>query len=277
MKKEIKVTLISALLALIIQLVSTTLFSFWLGNNGELIFSSSKIQNGYLNTIILKNMQSNMYLKNIDIIVDSNIDIVENDNLIGNAKIEDNKITIDEINPKETVNLTFITTKKLEENNIKIINSAKIGMEYFNDKQNISQRILILSVIYFIINFLVSYFFNNINKKEKEKLNIRVTSAEKKMKELEDDAEKFHNEIITKAKNLELLKQVYLNDIKDMEKEVCFYRRVILKKLSKQINKKEIEGIILKIIKNFSKKNHREFNYSHIDELIKILELNDDK
>ena len=277
MNKEIKIALISAILALIIQLVATTLYSFWLGNDGELIFSSSKIQNGYLNTIILKNMQSNAYLKNIDIIVDYNIEVIKNDNLMKNVKIEDNKIIIDEVNPKETVNLTFITTKKLEENNIKIINSAKIGVEYFNDKQNISKRIFILSFIYFIINFLISCFFNNANKKEKEKLKNKISMTENRITILEDSEQKFHNEIITNTKNLELVKQFYLNEIKDMEKEVCFYRRLVLKKLSKQINKKEVEKIILEIIKSFSKKNHREFNYSNIDELIKLLELNDDK
>lgn len=66
-------------------------------------------------------------------------------------------------------------------------------------------------------------------------------------------------------------KTVYLKEMNDMEKEVKFYQQIILKCVNKGLSKSELESLISKELKTFTRKKMKHLSYNDIYKIVNEL------
>ena len=182
MHKEIKGALLSTIISILLPAIFTLVMTFVLGNQGEIIYSSILIEDKYINNITIKNMQKNEYLNNLSILINEEVDVKDNIVFVNgkNNKIEKNSIELKKIKPKEVVNISFETDKKIDAENLFLIKSKqKIGVENFNKKENLNIYLFILLGFYCVVNFII-YLIGNIKENKRyENYNKKLEKAEK--------------------------------------------------------------------------------------------------
>lgn len=165
------------------------------GPKASIEFASVKIENEkYFNTVLVKNLQYHKYLKNIEFIVDSDI---KKELLLINGKTIDNKkiIVLNKLKPRNITTINFVTNKKINQNNFSLIkNGQKIDFNYFNNRNNLDLRFIIIIIICMLVNIFISTY---------------------KSKRLDDKEITVPEEII------------YSDEIVDLEEDNNFYKRIL--------------------------------------------------
>lgn len=253
-----KMVIKNSIIETIITVVLTFIFAWINGQKASIELASVKmVDRNYYNTILIKNLQNSEYLKDIEFVIDSKIDVIsilENGEMINNS----NKIKIKEQVPQNVITINFITSEKMSKNNLMIIkNNQKIEYNYFNDRKNINLYVVIVIVIYALIDFIISLFTDSRQKKRIEKYNKDLEKTEEKAKIAEE-------KILDIEKTIAVRKIVYLKELNDMEKEVSFYQKLLLKQFNNKITKEELEKLITKELKLFSKKKMKSLNYEDV-------------
>ena len=169
MTKEIKSAFFSAALSIILSALATFVITFVLGNQGEILYSSILVKEKYINNITIKNMQSNEYLKSFNLLLDEKIKVKDNTIYINGEHylVENNNIELDKLKPKEVINISFETNEAINDKNLLIAKSQqRIGIESFNQKENLNIYWFILLICYGFVNF-IAYLVNNIKENKR--------------------------------------------------------------------------------------------------------------
>lgn len=267
MFKEIKGSLIAAIISFILTIILTFLMNFILGNQGEIVYSSILKDGQYINTIMVKNMQNHEYLNNINFVMDSEIDILNNIVFINGKenKIDNNTIILNDVNPSESLIITFKTTEIINNKNLFLVkNNQRIEIENFNEKENNNIYFILLVGFYCLINFILSIKNDLKAKKRNDETNKKLDEAQKQSEICEEKIDKL-------IKEEKVNKSVYLKEMNDMEKEIEFYQQIILKCANKEISKVELEKIISKELKTFTRKKMKYLSYSDIYKIVNEL------
>lgn len=264
MHKEIKGALLSTIISILLPAIFTLVMTFVLGNQGEIIYSSILIEDKYINNITIKNMQKNEYLNNLSILINEEVDVKDNIVFVNgkNNKIEKNSIELKKIKPKEVVNISFETDKKIDAENLFLIKSKqKIGVENFNKKENLNIYLFILLGFYCVVNFII-YLIGNI------KENKRYENYNKKLEKAEKSSESCEKEIKELIKKENVNRTIFVKEMNDMEKELKFYQQIILKCVNKEMTKSELENLISKNLKTFNKKKIKHLSYNDLYQMV---------
>ena len=250
MGKEIVKTLVTTLVTAIITLFASFIIGYFNNPSVKVTYGYSKINDdSYVNTIMIKNIKKDAYIKNFNAILDSSIKVQEV--LLNNEsiKIDDNTINIDSIKPNDTITLSIITNKKTSEDDYNFVNNdKKVQKEYFNKYTNVPLYTLLIIFIYAIINFLISLRNDYDNVKIKEQYDLIIS-------DLRNDANNTEERVNKLFKESNAHKTLYIKEMSDMERELDFYKSVIIKICGKELKKEELESIVSKNIKTFSKRN----------------------
>lgn len=263
MKNEYKSLIISAVLPLILSLLGQFLFTYFFGDEGKVQIINSVLENETYQTIIsIKNMKQDEYLKDIEVILDSNIEIISAE--INGIFVKE-ELIFKEISPNTISTLIVISEQELTEDDITIVkNGSKITIENFNKATNYKIMYLVIAITYFIINFVLCIWLDLKNKKVRDEIN-------KQNEEIQDKADKCEMKLQQLLKEEKVNKTIYLKEMNDMEKEVEFYQQLILKCVNKEISKTELETIISKELKTFTRKKMKHLSYSDIYKIINDL------
>lgn len=153
MKNEYKSLILSAILPLILSLLGQFLFIYFFGDDGKVEIVGNVLNAENYQTIIsVKNMSNDEYLKNIEIILKGNVEVI---NAEINGEQVDQNLNFGEISPKSVSTLIIISKQELTKDNITIIkNGSKITIENFNNVTNYKLMYLLIVLSYFIINFI---------------------------------------------------------------------------------------------------------------------------
>ena len=257
--KEYILALIAPIVTLIYSLITPYLF----GTNGYIEYVSKMIENErYQNTIFVKNMRKNEYLKKIDFVVSSEIkidDLIVNDN---KTDAINNTIAIFDILPQDVSIISFITNKKLNNNNLHVVkNNQTIDISYFNNIGNVNIKIFIIVLIYALINIIFAYL-------SKRRMNNYKLEYEKIMNNQEEKIVDLESKMAAIIKEEKTIKAVNIKEMSDFERELEFYKSVILKICNKNMTKNELENEISKSLKTFSKKKFKYLNYNDVYNII---------
>lgn len=263
MKNEYKSLIISSVLPLVLSLLGQMFFLYFFGDEGKMqIVSSVLTDENYQTIISLKNMNDDEYLKNVEIIIDNEVEVIAAEI---NGEHVDEELNFSEISPKSVSTLIIISEQELTEDDITIIkNGSKITIENFNNVTNYKLIYLLIALTYFIINMVMCLWIDSKNKK-------RVIETNKQIEETKKKAD------ICEAKSQQLLKEervnktIYLKEMSDMEKEVQFYQQIILKCVNKEITRTELEKIISKELKTFTRKKMKHLSYNDVYKIVNEL------
>lgn len=267
MFNQIKDSLISAIITAIITLISTVIISFLNGNQGELVFSSTLNNGRYINTFMFKNMQRSEYLKEINLLIDSDINIFDNIIYINGVKqqISDNKIVLDNIKPEKTISFVFYTDEIVDDNKMFLVkNKQKIELQNFNKRKNLNGYVLLIVAIYCLINFVLSAKSEIKIKKIRDEIKQNLKNTTNKLDITEEKIYKLN-------RNIDIHKTIFLKEMDEMERELNFYQKLLLKNTDKSITKEELEKMISKELKTFSKKKFKRLSYEDVYSVVKTL------
>lgn len=263
MWKEIRSSFFGALITAVITMCITLGVNYFSSPNAKVLIAYSSIEDGnYINSILVKNINKDEYLNEFDIIVDSKINIY--DVTVNNNKFsfENNTIRINSINPNDVVVLTLKTSKEIKKDYLTIAkNNQKFEIDYFNNYKNLSFYTIILVFVYAILNFLFSLRHDISNAKIKKE-------NDEKNKEIKATLDK-NEEIIQKIeKKADAFKSLYIKEMDGMERELQFYQKLLTKACNEKITKDELEKLISKELKTFSKKKFKHLNYGDVYRII---------
>lgn len=264
MTKEIKSAFFSAALSIILSALATFVITFVLGNQGEILYSSILVKEKYINNITIKNMQSNEYLKSFNLLLDEKIKVKDNTIYINGEHylVENNNIELDKLKPKEVINISFETNEAINDKNLLIAKSQqRIGIESFNQKENLNIYWFILLICYGFVNF-IAYLVNNI--KENKRYDTYHKTLEE-VKKKSDFCEKRAEELLKKEN---INKTIYIKEMNDMEKELKFYQQIILKSTNEKMTKSELETLISKSLKTFNKTKIKHLSYNDLYKIV---------
>lgn len=264
MTKEIKSAFFSAALSIILSALATFVITFVLGNQGEILYSSILVKEKYINNITIKNMQSNEYLKSFNLLLDEKIKVKDNTIYINGEHylVENNNIELDKLKPKEVINISFETNEAINDKNLLIAKSQqRIGIESFNQKENLNIYWFILLICYGFVNF-IAYLVNNI--KENKRYDTYHKTLEE-VKKKSDFCEKRAEELLKKEN---INKTIYIKEMSDMEKELKFYQQIILKSTNEKMTKSELETLISKSLKTFNKTKIKHLSYNDLYKIV---------
>ena len=267
MLKEIKGSLIAAIISFVLTIILTFFMNFILGSQGEIIYSSILKDEQYINIIMVKNMQKNEYLKNVNFVIDSETDVLNNIVFINGKenKIDNNIIELNDINPNKTLIITFETTELVSNKNLFLVkNDQRIEIENFNEKKNNNIYFILLIGFYCLVNFLLSIKNDLKAKKRDDETNKQLEEAQKKSEICDEKIDKL-------IKEERVNQTVYLKEMNDMEKEVKFYQQIILKCVNKEISRVELEKIISKELKTFTRKKMKHLSYNDVYKIVNEL------
>lgn len=254
MREDIKSILLNAALTLVVSALLQGLTVYIFHNDGIIELSSSKIEDGkYENVISIKNMSNSKYMKQFELLINDDI------------KTEENKIIVEKIEPSKIKNIVFYSNKIVLKKDITIVNNnMRIEIDSLNEYTDYKIRYLVLILIYIGINSIIIICSYSKYNKEKE-LN---------KKEM-DSVEKEHAELLEKVEKLEektdVLKIAHSMECSDLEKENEFYKSICLKLVGNSFSKEELEKLVRKELKTFSKKNIEHMNYNDIISISTLL------
>lgn len=263
------------LLGPISTVIFSILYSFFFGNLAHIEYTTNYIEEDSYQTIFLiKNLQKTEQLKDINIVFNKECDL--NTLFIDGKenKIIDNTLTIKNINPNSVKTIIIYSKQKIKKEDINFIkNNQKIQISYFNNLKNTNWQILIMAAFYAIINVICTYFLiKNQNKKAAEtiKSNDEIRKVlEKTEVKLNENEKHLYNTI----KKMDLHKALHIKEMAQMEKELAFYQKLLLKKYNDKLSKDELEKIISKELGTFNKKKFKHLSYNDLYKIIESIEL----
>ena len=263
MWKEIRSSIISAVITIIITGIGSVIVSYYNSPAAKVTLGYFKIDNeNYVNSIMIKNVKKDEYLNEFDIIVDSNIQI--NDVKINEKKIsvKDNIVKVNSLNPDSSIIVWISTNSKLDKNNTYFAkNGQKFDLNYFNEYTNIYLYTIVMIIIYAIINFLISLKQDIANARIMKDNNERKNKIEEMLQKNEEYLQK-----IVKKSNAQ--KTLYIKEMSDMERELNFYKNIIINICSEKITKEELENLISRKLKTFTKKHVKHLSYEDVYNII---------
>ena len=260
MKNEYKSLIIGAILPLILSLLWQVLFVYFFCAEGKIQIVNTVLENKNYQTIIsIRNMKKDEYLKNIEFILDDNIEIIDVEK---NGETIKGKIIFQEISPNSISTLIINSKQKLTEDDITIIkNGSRITVEYFNKTTNYKIIYLVIAITYFVINLAMSIWLDSKNKKTRDEI-------KKENEKIKNKADECENKLHQLLKEERANKTVYLKEMNDMEKEVKFYQQIILKCINKGMGKEDLEKLISKELKTFTRKKMKYLSYDDIYKIV---------
>ena len=176
--------------------------------------------------------------------------------------VENNNIELDKLKPKEVINISFETNEAINDKNLLIAKSQqRIGIESFNQKENLNIYWFILLICYGFVNF-IAYLVNNI--KENKRYDTYHKTLEE-VKKKSDFCEKRAEELLKKEN---INKTIYIKEMNDMEKELKFYQQIILKSTNEKMTKSELETLISKSLKTFNKTKIKHLSYNDLYKIV---------
>ena len=180
MKEDVKHSLIGAILTFFVTIILQYFVLLIGGDDGKIILINNKLVDDKYQTIIaLKNMNSNEYLKDVEIKLSDDIEICSV-SLNGKQLEENSNILFDVVNPNSSSTIIIISMQDIEKGDLTVIkNDNVISIEEFNKTENynnINRRLLqtfgkffqnntVCRSIGFSVFFAVAYHFSVITGK----------------------------------------------------------------------------------------------------------------
>lgn len=140
-------------------------------------------------------------------------------------------------------------------------NGQKFDLNYFNEYTNIYLYTIVMIIIYAIINFLISLKQDIANARIMKDNNERKNKIEELLQKNEEYLQK-----IVKKSNAQ--KTLYIKEMSDMERELNFYKNIIINICSEKITKEELENLISRKLKTFTKKHVKHLSYEDVYNII---------
>ena len=273
MKTEIKNGIIGAVLTFLVTAILQYSFLFFFGDDGKIQLISNKLNdNSYQTIIALKNMSSDEYLKNIEIKLKNDIQIISLD--IDGKLMEDfSVINFEDIIPTATSVIRIISEEDITEDDLIVIkNGANISVEEFNKVTNYKILYLIIIISYTIISFIIELWFNSKNyknyKKTKDEITEEYNSMRKENELTLSQIRKIEKQLESSKRKLSIEHTIYIKELNQLEKENVFLKNMLLKKYDKKLNKEQLEEMLIKEMKKFSRKNVRYLTYDDVYNII---------
>lgn len=260
--KNIKSTLIQTVASIIIMSFIT-----WVVNPDATITiaNSSNSSNQNVATILIKNITKDEYLKEFDIIIDNQVGIYNVQYNGEKYNIDKNVIAVPQILPDDSIVFTLTTEQELDSSNIIVAkNSQKIGINYFENYFNWYIYTIILILCYCAINSFLAY--------KTDKKNIKYAEEQsKKMDSLESEVKSEQNKLDHTLKKQIVFDKLYVKEMADLETELAFYKKIVVKMSGNSMTKEEMEKIISKELKTFNKKTIKHVDYKYIVDLVECI------
>lgn len=273
MKMELKNAIIGAILTFLVTAILQYSFLFFFGDDGKIELICNKLNdNSYQTIIALKNMSSDEYLKNIEIKLKDDIEIISLD-IDGKSTENFSVINFEDVVPTVTSVITIISEEDITEEDLIIIkNGANVSVEEFNKATNYKIFYLIIIISYTITSFIIELWFNSKNyknyKKTKDEITEEYNSIRKENEVTLSQISKIEKELESSKRKLSIEHTIYVKEMNQLEKENIFLKNMLLKKYDKKISKEQLETMLIKEMKRFSRKNIRHLTYDDVYNII---------
>lgn len=248
-------------------------FIFFFGDDGKIELINNKMNDGTYQTVIaLKNMSSDEYLKNIEVKLNDDIKIISVD--IDGERLEDySKIYFEDVTPTFTSVVRIISEENITEDDLIVIkNNANISIEEFNKTTNYKILYLMIIISYAIISFVIELWFNLKNYKNYKKTKNEITKEYDSIRE--ENAKtmlqlsKIEKELENNKRKLSIEHTIYIKEMNQLEKENSFLKNMLLKKFEKKITKEQLEDMLIKNMKRFSREKIKHLTYDDVYNII---------
>lgn len=267
---------IKMVLEVLVTVLLTSLFSIFLtnlfdSNQCDISIGTSIINDNEIMTpISIKNNSKNRKIEDLGISAGEYNEII---NVVADLSflIDKNKkiITIKYIPPKETISIILITKDIVDLDSVKIAYSGNINTTYLEDKSDKYNSIFSQAFIYSILLFIVVCLQDKIQKKnviEYNKLNRKIDKITEESDRLLVERKE---EIKQLKKNKHENRIYYLTRMKDLKKELEFWKDTIRKFIyqssnSKKMNSDELFEVVTDTLKTYGTRNNSDTNFDEI-------------
>lgn len=273
MKEIIKHSLVGAILTFVVTAILQYFILFIGGDDGKIMLVNNELNDDTYQTIVaLKNMSSDEYLRNVEIKVNDDIEILSV-NLDGREIEINSKIIFDDINPDSISAVQIISEQYIDKDDLIIIkNESAISIEEFNKTENYKLRYLIIVFLYAIVNFVIGIWFEVKSFKEYAKTKSEITKEYDEMREENNKTlmriSEIEKDLEVSNRKLAIKHTIYIKELNQLEKENQFLKDMLLKKFDGILSEDKLEELLIKEMKRLSKKNIHYLTYDDVYNLI---------
>ena len=244
-RKIVKETTVNVLITALFAFFGSIISYYVFIPDGRLSYSNSISDNNkYTTSFLIRNLNKNEKIKNIEIKFHDDVDIEHI--YMNGVEVKDNNIKFN-IYPNGTISLYIVSNTKIDNNSYDFVKNG-----YKIEEDNISNidvfYIVKLIIIYSLVNFILLMFVKYLIQKRIDKSDRDLNKALERTHELESRYDEIDDRLENMVRKSQLYETIQVREFEILQKQNIAYENIILKMAGSKLTKKELKEMVIETL-----------------------------